>query len=419
MIKSRHIFGVIIVCLVAVSGHGQDTPPADAGVEVSVEFAEERIADLVEIQEAGELSNEDQTRLQLYRGALESLRAAEVAQRVRAQFAEQGAQAPVEREAVRAELAVPPAELKPQVPPDATLADLEEALKAAHSELETARTRLRDLEAETVGRETRAGEIRDQIAAAQHDLEEIGASESALPLLDESPALTLARRTKLRADRQAVEAQTALLQEERKNYNARTELLPLKRERWVRRVAQQVKLETAWQAIVDEARAADIREKADEASRAAALAHPLVAPIAEANVELARQRDALQPQLERAQHELAGFTPDPEVLRRLLERLDQKVSVVGMTSTVGLLLRKNREDLPDVRVRRNNIRDRRAKMADLEFERLELEDKSEALIAGQEGMIDGYLAQLGPALPAAERTAIETEIREQFGLQRE
>ncbi|MHC4218267.1 MAG: mechanosensitive ion channel domain-containing protein, partial [Planctomycetota bacterium] len=419
MTKSRTILGLAFACFLVGTGRGQDAPPPEDPDELTVEVVEGHISDLEALQEDGDLADEDRTRLQLYRGALDSLKAARESERLASLFEEQEAQAPVELESVKAELAQPPAELKPEVPPGAVLADLEELLKAALSELETARVRLREVETETAGRETRAGEIREQVSGAQLDLEEISANESALPLPGESPALTLARRTKLRADRQALEAQAALLREERENYDARTELLPLRRERWVRRIAQLVSLEAAWQTVVDEARAADIRQKAADATRAATLAHPLVAPIAEANVELARHRDALRPELEQAQKDLAGLDPNPEVLRRQMDRLSQKVRVVGMTATVGLLLRKTRADLPDVAVRQNNIRQRRVAMANLEFDRLDLEDRREALIAGQEEEIQSYLDQLGPTINSAERAAIESEIREQLRVERE
>lgn len=123
--------------------------------------------------------------------------------------------------------------------------------------------------------------------------------------------------------------------------------------------------------------------------------------------------------IEAVQQELTELSPDPDTLQKQLRRLEQKVDVVGLTSGVGMLLRKNRANLPDVRLLANDIRNRTTAMASLEFERLDLEDDREALYADKEAMIEEFLAELDPALPDEERNAIETEVRNLLGLKRE
>ena len=137
------------------------------------------------------------------------------------------------------------------------------------------------------------------------------------------------------------------------------------------------------------------------------------------NVVLAEKRDELRPKIEAVQRQLENLKPDPETLQKQLERLQRKVEIVGMTSTVGLLLRKDRADLPDTRDARSDIKRRQVAMAGLEFERLELEDRYEALVAGDEQMAQDLLAQLGPAVPGDEREAIDAEIRAQLRLERD
>ena len=218
------------------------------------------------------------------------------------------------------------------------------------AEVDTARTLLRDIEASLADRVENDDEIRGAHAALRHDLQEIELQLGALPLPDESPALTSARMSKLSSDREATVQLIEVLTQERENLEARRELLPLRRDRWTRRINQLTGLEAAWQKIVDDARAKDIRRKRDEATRAQSRAHPGLEEVYETNSKLLDRRDKLQPDSEQAQQDLVGLNPDPETLRRQLDRLRQKVDVVGMTSTVGRLLRRNRADLPDTRL---------------------------------------------------------------------
>ena len=78
--------------------------------EPTLQEVQEHITRLEQLQEAGELADQDKTRLQLYRSALDSLQAATEAARLSAEFDRQETQAPVELEALRAQLAQPPAE---------------------------------------------------------------------------------------------------------------------------------------------------------------------------------------------------------------------------------------------------------------------------------------------------------------------
>ena len=427
MNRSRSVIVAILVllsCGIATQAVVAQDDPLQSDSETAVglpaiEEVERQIKLLADLQAEEDLTDEDTTRLQLLRSAVVSLQAAAKSKRVSLEYDEKDTNAPVEIEAIRRELAEPPEALTPEVPARASLSALEEALRSVQAEADTARSRLREVEAILTSGKSASDEIRDQQAGLQHDLQEIEARIAALPLADESPPLTSARIMKLNADRESVAQWIELLTQERENLEARRDLLPLRRDRWTRRVSQLTALEAEWQKIVDEARAADIRRTREEASRAALRAHPVVAQIARDNLTLADRRDELRPDSEKAQRDLVGLDPDPDTLRRRLDRLQQKVNVVGMTSTVGLLLRRNRADLPDTRLTESGIRHRRALMAQLEYERLEREDERHALIAGQEDAIRQFMAGLDPQPPTAERAAIEREFRQLLQVRRE
>ncbi|MHC4127084.1 MAG: mechanosensitive ion channel domain-containing protein [Planctomycetota bacterium] len=425
--RSRLHPAVLIItagCLLfpaVVQGQVLSAPPAptteDAGP--TVETIQARIDELVALESEGQLDEAGALRLGLYREALAAARLAAESAKQRTQFESDAAQAPSELEAVQSELARPVADPDPQPPPDTTPDQLRQALDQAQADLKAARDRLGALKAEPEHRDTRLTEIPQQIAGTQQDLEDNETQLAALPLPEEPAALTDARRLKLQAERLALDAQIAVWNAERAKYEARTELLPLQQERWQRRVSQGEKLVAAWQGIVDQRRSEEAARQQQEALRAAARARPQVKHIADRNTELAETRQALQPQSEVAQQELAELRPDPEELERQLDGLIEKIDVVGLTNTVGLLLRKNRATLPDVRSHRRRIDQRQEQMASLEFDRLAYEDEYELLIASAERDVRAILDDLDPSLPESERSAIEAEAREQLRLKRQ
>jgi potassium efflux system protein len=419
----RTVAPLLVRCLLALGVAAAPGPavgaqpqaPAPAVPEApAIDAVQARVAELEVLAQAGQLDDEGRTRLQLYREALAALVRARDASEQRARYESELGQLPGEQEAVKAELAQPPSEPKPQPPSDATLAQLQQSFDQAQADLKAARDKLKELEGEPARRETRLSEIPEQIAGAQQALEEVEQQLASLPRPEESPQLTDARRARLQAERRAFQEQIAAWEKERQNYDARKELLPQRRERWVRRAAAQEKLVKAWQDLVELRRAADIRRQQQEASRAAARAHPLVAPIAQANADLVAKRDEVRPESQRVQDRLDTFQPGPEELRRQIDRLREKVEAVGLTSTVGLLLRKNRTALPDLREHRRNIKLRQEKMAQVEFDRLYYEDEREAVEAGRERRVEEILEGLGPTVPEQERSDIEKEAREQL-----
>ncbi|MHC4102239.1 MAG: hypothetical protein ACYSW1_15325, partial [Planctomycetota bacterium] len=397
----------------------QQTPPAVDATSPTVESVQGRIDELQKLEADGTIDEEGKTRLGLYRQALDALRQAGVAAEQRAQYEQAIAQAPAKIEALQAELTEPVAEVTPQPPPDATLAQLQQSLDQAQADLKAAQEKLRELEAEPARRDGRLEEIPPQIATAQNDLEEVEQQLASLPLPEESPALTEARRTELEARRRLLQEQLSNWEKERERYEAAREFLPLQQERWQRRVSQGEKLAAAWQAIVDQRRGEEAARQQREALKAAALARPQVKHIADRNTELAEKRQETQPRSEQASQELAELRPDPEDLQRQLRSLREKIDAVGLTSTVGLLLRNNRATLPDMGSHRRRIHQRREMMAGIEFDRLAYEDEYKALVASAERQVQTILAGLDPSVSDDERSAIEAEAREQIRLQRQ
>jgi potassium efflux system protein len=421
--RPSHVAALALLLLAGGALHGAqqaaEPPPAPKENGPTLESVKARIDELQKLEADGTIDEEGTSRLGHYRRAHDALRQANATAEQRAQHEQAIAQAPAEIETARAEIAQPPGEATPQPPPEATLAQLQQSLEQAQADFKAAQEKLRDIEAEPKRREGRLTEIPQQIAGGQNDLEEVEQELAALPFPGESPALTEARRTELAARRRQHQEELSAWEKERQRYEARRELLSMRRDRWQRRVSQGEKLVAAWQGIVDRRRTQEAEQQRREAVRAAARAHPRVQHIANENLELAKTRQKLQPESDLAQQQLAELGPDPEGLRKQLDGLVEKIDAVGLTNTVGLLLRNNRATLPDVRSYRRRIRQRQAKMADIEFDRLAYEDRYDALVESAERDVQQILTGLDPELPESDRNAIESEAREQLRLERQ
>jgi potassium efflux system protein len=410
-------WGALALLVAAAPAAGQQPLAAETGAPTA-EVARARIAALEPREKAGELSADEKSILTSWREALASLLEADNAARDKASFDAAAVAAPAELESARAELASPPAELAPDPAPGATLDQLHQALQQAEADLKAARDRLKDVEADRVKREARRGELAAQMASDQERLGQVAAQLAAAAPEGESPAVTEARRARLLAERRLLELRIAAAESERASDEARRELLPVLRDRWVQRVSQQENLVAAWHRLVEDERDRDIERQRREAIDAARR-HDVLALVAAELDELNRGRDALQPKSERARADLAGLRPDPEELGRQLARLRAQVEVAGMTPAVGQMLRKYRDDLPDPRRYRRSIERRQVEMADADIRHRDLQEAYDRLVVSQDRDLAEILARLGPAAAPAERQAVEQEARDQLRRRRE
>ncbi len=407
-----------LVLLVAIApAAAQQAPAAEPGAPTA-DVARVRIAALEPREKSGELTPDEKSILTFYREGLAFLLEADNAARDKAAFDAALTSAPAELEAIRAELVAAPAELSPDPPPGASLDQLQQALQQTEADLKAARDRLKEVEADQAKREARRGEIAQQVATAQQRLEQVTA-QLIVPVAPEEPAaVTEARRARLLAERRLLELRIAAAESKRANEEARRELLPLQRERWLQRVAQQEKLSADWHNLVEAERGKDIERKRREATEAAQR-HEVLAPIAAELESLTRRRDELQPLSEQARAAMANLRPDPEALRRQLTRLRSQVEASGMTPAVGQMLRNYREAVPDPRGHRRSIDERQPKMTDVDIQIRDLQERYDLLVASQDRDVEEILARLGPVATPAERQAIEQAAREQLRLRRE
>lgn len=336
-----------------------------------------------------------------------------------AEFERARADAPERLRVIEQEIAAlqqrQPLEIAPGRPPE----DLATELLDAEQDLALARKEAAELDAEAARRAERRRRIPELLAAAKERLRSLD-QESAAPA-GESAALTDARQQLVQARRATLDREIQAHQAELASYEARGQLLVKRLDRSTLRLAA---LEARGEALrgaltqreqIEADRAAEQAERFVEEARALAPSiGDMVRQLAERNAELARQRageeglvekiDDVSQKLARAEESVAQVEAD-------LAALASKIEAAGLTDSVGLLLRRQRSDAPDVGKYRRFIRMRQESIREAQLRQIELREQRREL-ADVDRVVQEAMTRVDPDVAPADRRRIETLLRE-------
>ncbi len=354
-----------------------------------------------EIQERIDALPEDrQAAREAYQQALSELERASSLRDRTAGFQRDASEAPGRLEAISAELANPQSEPAPEVPEDATLAQLEQGQAQASASLDAARNLVTDLQAEVTRRQDRRSEIPAAIVQAQGQLEAIDESLAAPPE-EVSSALSDAQRVLRLAQREVIVAEIDALNAELASYDARTDLLPARRDRAARRVEGAEQLLAAWQSLVNERRSEDARQAARDAERLrrqAAEQHPVLQAFAEENQRLAELRtgpDSVPQRITAANERMAAASAQLADINERYATSRRRVEASGLNRATGLLLRRQYDDLPDSGQLRRRVLATRRELENAEFMLFERREEREGT-TDIDRVTNSLLAEIGP-----------------------
>lgn len=412
-------------CTTALAGDAGAEPelkPADSGaIELSLEALQARAK---QIQEAKDLDEAVKKKLlELYEAAIAQVQAADEWSAKAAAFEKARQDAPGLLESIRAELSKPLSEPKPDAPAKASASQLEQYLGAAAAEVAAARKAQDELKTEAEHRAARRLEVPKLLPAAKQRLEEVAEQLKAAAVAGEAPEVALGRRTLLLARKKAIQQEIEAYEKEIGSYDTRAELLNARQERAARKLGQAQKLEQAWRELVNERRRAEAERNARlarEAQRDAARAHPSVKAIAETNAQLAERRvgtEGLAARIEMVANALQQANQLLTKLRDDRRSMMQKIEAGGVTQAMALLLRAERENLPDVRRYRKGLGAREAALAVVHLELLDRREQRSAL-SDIEPKVQALLDDRPASVTAPQRADIETAAQELLKAQR-
>ncbi len=134
---------------------------------------------------------------------------------------------------------------------------------------------------------------------------------------------------------------------------------------------------TAWQKIVTARRKCESQLQAEAARREVANAHPALRLLAERNATLAEVRAEMAKSIGAIPKEVEQNEKRLAKLREDFEKIKEKVKYA--TSTIGLLLRKQRDQLPDTRALSERLRFIETEMPRVQLDMLEYEEEREKM----------------------------------------
>lgn len=284
----------------------------------------------------------------------------------------------------------------PTIDTGSSLPELEQLLPQLELQLANQKKTRKAAESESQVRSQRRKEIRARMVAVQEKIAETQAQLTAAASTEISP-LTTARGLQLSARRLAFEKELPALEAELAKYDAEdaTDLVRLQIDHATRMAAATEKRIELLQKQIKSAREAAAELSVRKARLEAIAADESLKQYADRNQELAEKAKAVAQKLADAEHDLKAATDVHEELVRKFSTTRKKVDSVGLTSSVGALLRKQRSTLPDVTQRQSAVAMRQSLINDIQYELFEYEDERQEL-----GELDEQISQIVAASAA-------------------
>lgn len=294
--------------------------------------------------------------------------------------------APVEtaslRESLDAQSATPP-DLETLGITDATnLDELTLMLSQELGEQIAIESNIIELEAQIEVQGSRPADARRRIDELRTSRDELAAAMSTSPPPDEPQALTDARMLNTELRRIAHGAEINMLEQELVSNNVRLELLKARLD-----VAQNSRLQRQrrvelLRAQVNERRqtaASLAKQTAEVIELAAADAHPVVRSLAEDNANMTRELPSMVARIELATTQLEQINADSRELEQRLARSRQRLSVGGLSRSIGLLLIEESRSLPQVSQHRVQVNARSNMLAEIGLAQIRVQEQRREL----------------------------------------
>lgn len=337
-------------------------PNSASPVEVSLKMIEAEKASL----ESAELTETQRPELEgRLAKAIENLKAIDEDRAKCAELENQIKAIPASIATIRARLSAQPKVAEVDLPADANVQQLESELVVLKQTVESLQVDVASKRKLSENRPKRLQDIAKEILTIQ---ERVTSTQSQLT---SSPPTEPDERSKWfeTAARQNANLQhLKRLQAERRYLEAATELLPLQLDAAQRDLAEQTKLLAVFEPAVESWRKEESKRQADDAREVAEQSHPALRSLAEENAAIAEGRSATASSIERISKIVTRLGTLSTKLAEDSSDLRDKVKYAGTTSSTGILLRKQREELPSV-----EDFERRAALVEEELPRMHLQ----------------------------------------------
>jgi potassium efflux system protein len=279
------------------------------------------------------------------------------------------------------------------------------------------RKQIANLEVEATLRRTRPTELMNELAEVEDRLREINDEFEHLATSGESGELIKAhriflksRRQRAESERQAIQAETAWIQSP-----VAAELLKAQRELATRELTVKVAELEILQAELGKRRGDEADQRVHQAENAVAHVSLELQPLAKENLALAKERRVVTHKLRDTEQQHEKTSAALLDLEKEFKRTQDMVAAVGLTDSIGLLLRQQRAKLLDTRGMRSNLAHRADSVRETKMRQFQLDADRAAM-----DNMDALTTRRAEELDAAkEKKSIAANLRALLVQQRE
>jgi len=307
-------------------------------------------------------------------------------------------------------LAEPIREASIIVPPDASLARIEQLLTETQTEFKQVQETLAKREESLQRRSERKAELTKLAEETKQRLEESRSQQSSPPVQDEEAFLHDARRAEIDARVAALTSQLALYKSEIARHDARAEVSPLLRDVAKREKTYLEARVAAWQKVVTNIRKQESERQAAEALSQLQDAHPALKSLAQRNAALAEQRKALAESIGKLNTQAQGVQNSIEKLELQFQKAKYRVRRAGHSVSVGVMLRRQQEDLPSLRECTQRLSNIQTETPQANLALIELEEERE-ILGDVEANLPNFLSHLVDGAADANVANLEPTVR--------
>ena len=356
-----------------------------AVIQTDIDATTKAITDVTDLDEATK-----KEALERLKNAIEWLKTAKAAIEKGPSYLTDIDAAPDDLREARRLLALPRQEPQFRLPADTKLAELEKAVTESDERLNLAKETLTKREETLKRRSQRKAELTKLIPETEKACDE--AKKALTVARDRTSPVDTARRLEAEAKFAALEQQRTLFPLEAKRIDALADLAPLVRDLGKRDVEFAEKEAAGWQSILTDSRKRDSDRQVAKARQQVQEAEPALRSLAERNSRLAEQRKAIVSLIEATASELQQASESATDVNNGYRKMTERVEKAGNSTTVGFLLRGQREQLPDIRHCRNRLRFVNAETPKIHLALLDLQDEQE-LLDDRESVIAEVVSQ--------------------------
>jgi potassium efflux system protein len=407
------LFGLLLSVAWGVPSAGQETNPVN--LALTSEQVERAIA---ELEQTNEIPVDIKFQsIDNYKAALKNLQSAAVHEEcwhTLVQETESVAQRAEQLKRQRSQLKTKP----PAINTNLTLQELEQLLPPAELQLSAHKQNRLDAETALQTRSPRRKEIRARMAQIQERVTDSQTQLRALTTVAATPQSN-SLIARLATRRLTLEKEMASLEAELAKYDAEesADFVRLQIDLATSNVAYTEKYVALLQQQINVAREAAAEASVRKARSEAIAAAPALKGYAEQNQQLAEKSKSIAEALAKTVAELKAATEVHEGLIRQFTQTKKKVDSVGLTSSVGALLRKQRTTLPDGSARQQAVANRQAVLNDTQYQLFEYEDAYQEL-----GELDDSIAAIlatATAVAGQPPSVLESAVRDLMFRRRE